>query len=106
MDHPNQDNSNRYMTDIVNLSVSLDTVITRDDSERITQALIQGKERYFDLVFRHLSVDFRPRDAAVVLWMLDIIQARLATLARLQYEKSPTAGVPDGSWPGAFTLDG
>lgn len=106
MADPNQNNSDRYITDIVNLCVSLDRVITRDDSERITQELIAGKEEYFDLVLRRMLLDFRPNEAAVVLWMLDIVQLQLATMARLQYGNSPSAGVPDSSAPGAFALDG
>lgn len=106
MADPNQDNSNRYMTDIVNLCVSLDMFITRNDSERITRELIEGKEEYFDLVFRRLLVDFPPNHAAVALWMLDIVQVQLATMARLQYGNAQSAGVPDGTAPGAFALDG
>jgi hypothetical protein len=106
MAHPYPDDSNRYLTDIVNLSASLDEVIARGDQGRLLRALSQGKERYFDLVFRRLSLEFRPGDAAIVLWMLDFIQIRLADLARLQLERSVPAGARDGWEASAAGLDG
>ncbi|HKO17508.1 MAG TPA: hypothetical protein VJU82_01340 [Acidobacteriaceae bacterium] len=93
MTHPEPYDPNQYVTDILDLHMRLDDVAVGDDSQRITSALIQGKEQYFDLVFRRLFLDFRPKDTAVVLWMLDIIQARLAALERLHRQKSVTSGV-------------
>lgn len=87
-DHPSQ-----YVSDILNLNRRLNTVIRGDDFEAITRVLIQGHEQYFDLVFRRLSLDFRPQETPVVLWLLDIIQARLAALERLQHENSLNSGV-------------
>ncbi|HLJ77335.1 MAG TPA: hypothetical protein VKT75_07975 [Acidobacteriaceae bacterium] len=83
------DDTNQYVTDVLNLNASLEAVATGDDLHRITGALIQGKEQYFDLVFRRLSLDFRPKDDAILLWMMDIAQARLASLERLRYQKLP-----------------
>jgi len=106
MAHPMRESSNRYLTDIVNLSVTLDEAISRDDSERAGQALSKGKERYFDLAYRRLSVDFRVGDGPIVLWLLDLIQAELATLARLQHERSLPPLVRNGAQPAASALDG
>lgn len=106
MVHPRQDDSHRYLTEVVKLNMSLDGVLRRRDPRRITRALITGKEQYFDLVFRRLRLDFRSADAAVVLWMLDLIHERLAALARLQYQKSLPPGVPDRLKTGLFILNG
>ena len=89
MTHPKWDDPSRYVADVLNLHASLDVVTSEDDLQRITRALIQGKERYFDLVFRRLSLDFGQKEAAIALWMLDIVQARLAFLDRLRRQKSP-----------------
>lgn len=106
MAHPRQSDSIRYLTDIVNLSVALDEAITREKSQPIPRALSRGKDDYFDLVFRRLSVDFRVGEAPIVLWMLDLIQAQLAALARLQHETPLPPVVPDGARLGASVLDG
>ena len=82
---PGPDNPTQYVTDILNLNRRLQCVDTGDDVQRITSTLIRGNEQYFELVFRRLSLDFRPKDTPVVLWMLDVIQARLAALERLQH---------------------
>lgn len=105
MAHPKQQDSIRYVTDIVNLSVTLDEVISRDTSQPITRALSRGKEGYFDLVYRRLSVDFRVGEAPIVLWMLDL-QAQLGALARLQHETSLPPFLPEGAQTGASALDG
>lgn len=83
------DDTNQYATDVLNLNAYLEAVATGDDLQRITRALIQGKERYFDLVFRRLSLDFCPMDDAILLWMMDLAQARLAYLERLRHQKLP-----------------
>ena len=106
MAHPKQQDSIRYVTDIVNLSVTLDEVITRESSQPITRALSKGKEGYFELVYRRLSVDFRVGEAPIVLWMLDLIQAQLGALARLQHETSLPPFLPEGAQTGASALDG
>lgn len=106
MAHPKQELSSRYLTDIVNLSVALDEAITRHDAERISRALRDGKERYFGLVYRRLSVEFSAADAAVVFWLLDVIQAELATLARLQHDKPLPPLLRNGAQPGASALEG
>lgn len=51
--------------------------------------MVRGNEQYFELVFGRLSLDFRPKDSPVVLWVLDVVQARLAALERLQHQKAP-----------------
>ena len=78
MIHPEPDHPKQYVTDILNLNTCLDAMAAGHDSQRITSALNQGKDQYLELVFRRLSLDFRPQDTPVVLWMLDVIQARLS----------------------------
>ncbi|HEV2273046.1 MAG TPA: hypothetical protein VGR96_02705 [Acidobacteriaceae bacterium] len=92
MSDPKWDDPNRYVADVLNLHASLDLISAENDLQTITRALIQGKERYFDLVFRRLSLDFDQKEAAVAMWMLDIIQARLASIERLRHQKSPRSG--------------
>ena len=92
MSDPKWDDPNRYVADVLNLNASLDLVSAENDLQTITRALIQGKERYFDLVFRRLSLDFDQKEAAVAMWMLDIIRARLASIERLRHQKSPRSG--------------
>lgn len=82
----------KYMVEILNLTRRLDAVTARHGFQRITSTLSRGRERYLDLVFRRLFLDFLPRDTAIVLWLLDVIQARLAALERLQ-QKSQNADV-------------
>lgn len=106
MVHPCNDDSSRYLKDIVNISLALDEVIRRNDARRLQRALSRGKEDYFDLVFRRLSVDFVPRDTAVVLWLLDLIQAKLATLAQLQHERSLLPEAQDEPEEDAFAGNG
>lgn len=101
-----QEDSSRYATDIVNLSVALDEAITLENSQPIARALSTAKEDYFELVYRRLSVDLRVREGEIVLWMLDLIQAQLAALARLQHERSQPLFVPDAPQPGASALGG
>ncbi|HKO17417.1 MAG TPA: hypothetical protein VJU82_00870 [Acidobacteriaceae bacterium] len=84
----------QYATDTLNLTMLLYAVNPQDRCETITRTLLQSEEQYLNLVFRRLGLDFRPKDTAIVLWMmLDIIQARLATLERLQRYKTPQSGV-------------
>lgn len=106
MAQPVQDDSRRYLTDMVNLTMMLNAVILRNDVERITPSLNKGKEQYFDLIHRRLSINFSPEDAAVAFWMLDILQDQLATLARLQHETPFLPEARDRSEPGAAALDG
>ena len=83
------DDQIQYMRDALDLIMSLYAVNPDDPSETIKRTLLQGKDEYFDLVFRRLAVDFYPKDVATVLWMLDIIQARLASLERKRHQKTP-----------------
>lgn len=92
MTDPKWDDPRQYVADVLNLHASLDLVNTEDDLQGITRTLIQGKERYFELVFRRLSLEFGQKEAAVALWMLDVVQARLAFLDRLRHEKSLKTG--------------
>ena len=78
----------QYLLEILNLTRRLDTVTARHSFERITSTLRRGRERYLDLVFRRLFLDFLPRDTAIVLWLLDVIQARLAALERLEQQNA------------------
>ena len=87
------DDTIRYVTDTLDLNMSLDAVNIGDNSERNARALIQGNERYFDLVFRRLFLEFQPKHTAIVLWMLDIIQARLSALERLRDQNLLNSGV-------------
>ena len=52
----------------LNLSRRLDSAGTGDDFQRITSTLVRGSEQYFELVFRGLSLDLRPKDTPIVLW--------------------------------------
>lgn len=92
MSDPKWDDPNEYVADVLNLHGSLDLVTAEHDLQTITRALIQGRERYFDLVFRRLSLNFDQKEAAVVMWMLDMVQARLASIERLRHQKSPRSG--------------
>ena len=83
------DDQIQYVRDTLDLIMSLYAVNPDDPSETIKRTLLQGKDEYFDLVFRRLAVDFYPKDVAIVLWMLDIIQARLASLERKRHQKTP-----------------
>jgi hypothetical protein len=84
MTRPEPDDANKYVADILKLNVRLNSVTSKDDMEKITIALNRGNEQYFGLVFRRLSLGFHPKDTAIVLWLLDLIQARLAHLEKLQ----------------------
>ena len=88
MAQPVPDDANKYVIDILNLNRRLAAATRHDNLQRITSALTQGQDLYFDLVFRRLFLDFRPKHTAVVLWLLDLIQARLADLERLKDQKS------------------
>lgn len=83
----------QFATDTLNLAMLLYAVNPEDRCETITRTLLKSEEQYLDLVFRRLPLDFRPRDTAIILWMLDIIQARLATLERLQHYTTPKSSV-------------
>ncbi|HKR28815.1 MAG TPA: hypothetical protein VJS11_15225 [Acidobacteriaceae bacterium] len=101
-----QDDLSRYVTDIVNLSVALDEATTLANSQPIARTLRKAKEDYFELVYRRVLLDFSVGDAPAVLWMLDLIQAQLAALARLQHETSLPPVVPDGARTAVSALDG
>lgn len=89
MSDPKRDDPNQYVADVLNLHASLDVLNAEDDVQRMTRALNQARQRYFDLVFRRLSLDFDQKQAAIALWMLDLVQARLAFLERQRRQKSP-----------------
>lgn len=86
MTSPEPNDPSQYMIEVLNLTRRLDAVTARHGFQRITSTLSQGRERYLDLVFRRLFLDFLPRDTAIVLWLLDVIQVRLAALERLRQE--------------------
>ena len=89
MSDPKRDDPNQYVADVLDLHASLDVLTAEDDVQSTTRTLIQARQRYFDLVFRRLSLDFDQKQAAIALWMLDLVQARLTFLERLRGQKSP-----------------
>ncbi|HEV2277486.1 MAG TPA: hypothetical protein VGS02_04900 [Acidobacteriaceae bacterium] len=91
MSDSKRDDPNQYAADVLNLHASLDVLTAEDDAQSTTRALIEARQRYFELVFRRLSLDFDQKQAAVALWMLDVVQARLTSLERLRGQKSRRA---------------
>lgn len=93
MTSPEPNDPSQYMIEVLNLTRRLDAVTARHGFQRITSTLTQGRERYLDLVFRRLFLDFLPKDTAIVLWLLDVIQVRLAALERLRQKSLNAEGV-------------
>ena len=89
MSDPKRDDPNQYVADVLNLHASLDVLTAENDVQSMTRTLTEARERYFDLVFRRLFLDFDQKQGAIALWMLDLVQARLTFLERLRSQNSP-----------------
>lgn len=89
MSDPKRDDPTQYVADVLNLHASLDVLTAEDDVQSTTRTLTEARERYFDLIFRRLFLDFDQKQGAIALWMLDLVQARLTFLERLGGQKSP-----------------
>lgn len=81
-----QDGPDRFLADAVNLGASLDSPATQEDLTSIRRLLTNGRQQYFALAVRRLTLDFTPAESAIALWMMDIIQSRLTVLDRLMHQ--------------------
>lgn len=87
------DGPDRFLADAVDLGASLDATAAQEDATSMTRVLSAGRQQYFSLSVRRLTLDFTPGESAIALWMMDIIQARLTALDRLlQQAVLPSAG--------------